>query len=174
MKKLLSAVNHCHSNNIVHRDLKPENIMFMTPFTDQRHIPELKIIDFGLGKLFQDAKQPSLSGVVGTPYYVAPEVLDGKQKYGIACDCWSLGITLYVMLSGHLPFSGKRHREVFDKIKNAPLRFDSLREFRTVSHHAKNLISGLLEKDPKKRLTCGQALKHEWFTKSNEQAPMTF
>ncbi len=52
MKKLLSAVNHCHSNNIAHRDLKPENIMFTAPFTDQRHIPELKIIDFGLGKLF--------------------------------------------------------------------------------------------------------------------------
>jgi serine/threonine protein kinase len=76
-RKILGAVNHCHANNIVHRDLKPENIMFMTPFNDLQYPSELKIIDFGLGKMFDKTNEDLLSGVVGTTYYVAPEVLEG-------------------------------------------------------------------------------------------------
>ncbi len=76
-KKLLSAVNHCHATNIVHRDLKPENIMFSREFTDLERPSEVKIIDFGLSKVFDPDKGASgVSGVVGTTYYVAPEVLE--------------------------------------------------------------------------------------------------
>jgi|LauGreDrversion4_2_1035121.scaffolds.fasta_scaffold461103_1 serine/threonine protein kinase len=113
-KKLLGAVNHCHINNILHRDLKPENIMFSTEFSDLDKPTELKIIDFGLGKQFD--KDSNISGVVGTSYYVAPEVLE-RKTYGASCDCWSLGVILYVILSGHLPFPGRKHKEVFAKIK---------------------------------------------------------
>ena len=160
-RKLLSAVNHCHATNIVHRDLKPENIMFSREFTDMESPSELKIIDFGLGKVFDPEKGPSVSGVVGTTYYVAPEVLELKS-YGKPCDCWSLGVILFVLLSGHLPFSGERHKDVFEKIKHAQVRFDLVREFHSVSQQAKDLILRLLEKDTGKRLTCIQALHHPW------------
>lgn len=83
MKKLFLAVNHCHSNNIAHRDIKPENILIM----ENNDENSIKIIDFGLSK--QGLKRDKLHSIVGTPYYLAPEVLEGE--YGIECDCWSLG-----------------------------------------------------------------------------------
>jgi calcium-dependent protein kinase len=129
---MLLAINHCHSNNIVHRDLKPENIMLKStidPQTGQETISDIKIIDFGLGRVYQEAKT-SLSAVVGTCYYVAPEVIDGS--YGFECDFWSLGVILYIMLSGHLPFPGRDNQEVFDRIKFYPIRFHH-KEFDGVS-----------------------------------------
>ena len=114
MKKLFFAINHCHSLNIVHRDLKPENIMY----TEEED--EIKIIDFGLSKAMD--KPGHLKTLVGTPYYVSPEVLDGD--YSIECDCWSLGVIMYTLLSGYLPFYGQTPGEVFSQIRDAPLSFE--------------------------------------------------
>mmetsp|Transcript_15958 Transcript_15958/g.21739 ORF Transcript_15958/g.21739 Transcript_15958/m.21739 type:complete len:92 (+) Transcript_15958:462-737(+) len=91
MKDLFLAINHCHAQGIIHRDIKPENIMV----TDSG---DLKLIDFGLAK----AGKTKLKTIAGTPYYMAPEVLEGK--YGKQCDFWSLGVILYVIVSGYLPF----------------------------------------------------------------------
>lgn len=96
IQKLLKAINHCHINKITHRDLKPENIMIGRD-------GELKIIDFGLAAHVKPTSQ--LDSVVGSPFYLAPEVLLGK--YGSKCDIWSLGVLLYILLSGYLPFVGK-------------------------------------------------------------------
>mmetsp|Transcript_32013 Transcript_32013/g.42426 ORF Transcript_32013/g.42426 Transcript_32013/m.42426 type:complete len:102 (+) Transcript_32013:445-750(+) len=100
MQALFLAVNHLHSKGIAHRDLKPENVMYGT---DDR----VKIIDFGLSKLtkLRNGARAKFATVVGTPYYLAPEVLHGD--YGRECDCWSLGVIMYVILSGYLPFYGK-------------------------------------------------------------------
>jgi len=115
MKKLFLAINHCHSNNVAHRDLKPENIMYSLDYQD------IKIIDFGLSKQTV-GKVNNLETMVGTPFYVAPEVLEGQ--YGFECDCWSLGVIMYILLSGYLPFSGSTAPEVFEKVKKGQFSFD--------------------------------------------------
>ena len=151
MKKLFSALNHIHAKGIIHRDIKPENIMITA--TD-----EIKIIDFGLSKRYK--KGEKLHNVAGTPYYMAPEVLEGD--YDNKCDVWSLGVLLYVLMSGYLPFQGQNRSEVFAKIKKAKFNFNH-EEFKSCTPHVIGLIKRLLVIDPKKRLTAGEALQHEWF-----------
>lgn len=119
-------------------------------FSESQNLAEVKIIDFGLSKLY-DNKSKGTDSIVGTPYYVAPEVLNGK--YGIECDCWSIGVMLYIILSGLLPFSGTTPETVFKAVKEADYSFDH-KEFEKVSPEAKDLITKLLEKDIKKRYTC--------------------
>ena len=153
MKKLFSALNHMHAQGVVHRDIKPENIMLTQS-------GELKLIDFGLSK--RQSGNKKLKTIAGTPYYMAPEVLEGS--YDSKCDTWSLGVLLYVFMSGYLPFQGDNRNEVFTKIQNAQYHFNH-REFKTCSKEVIDLIEKLLVVDPKKRLTAGQALKHPWFVK---------
>ena len=91
--QLFSAINHCHANKVIHRDIKPENIMI----TESNSV---RLIDFGLSKISK--KQVLLHEIAGTPYYMAPEVLEGN--YNEKADIWSLGVLLYVLVSGYLPF----------------------------------------------------------------------
>lgn len=153
MKQLLLAVNHLHSQGVVHRDLKPENIMFGTD-------DSVKIIDFGLSKCLASASSQKLSTVAGTPYFQAPEVQNGS--YGRECDCWSLGVIMYLLLSGYLPFNGSMKVDVFQQVRKGAFTFNHA-EFDSVHPSAKELISGLLKVDRKKRLNCAQALRHPWF-----------
>jgi calcium-dependent protein kinase len=133
-------------NKIAHRDLKPENVMF----SESKNFEEIKIIDFGLSKSY-DGRSKGQDSIVGTPYYVAPEVLNGK--YGLECDCWSIGVMMYIILSGLLPFSGKTPESVFKAVKLGEYSFNH-KEFENVSDVAKDLITKLLEKDTNKRFTC--------------------
>jgi calcium-dependent protein kinase len=94
-----------HTIGVVHRDIKPENIMLTQE-------GELKLIDFGLSKQFKHGKK--MKTVLGTPYYMAPEVLEGQ--YDTKCDMWALGVLMYVFMSGYLPFQGANRNEVFTKI----------------------------------------------------------
>lgn len=98
MKQVLSAVAYCHSKKIVHRDLKPENLLLASNDSF-----EIKVIDFGLSRTFSPDK--SMYSKMGTPFYIAPEVL--KKKYNEKCDIWSCGVILYILLSGNPPFNGK-------------------------------------------------------------------
>ena len=132
MKALFNAINHCHSQDIIHRDIKPDNIMITK--SDQ-----VKLIDFGLSKATNNNR--NLTTVAGTPYYMAPEVLEGS--YGKKADLWSLGVLLYTLVSGYLPFQGNNAPEVFRKIKEADYHFNH-REFDAVSPECKDLISKLL------------------------------
>ena len=109
-----------------------------------------------------------LQTIAGTPYYMGPEVLDGK--YDQKCDTWSLGVLLYVFMSGYLPFQGESRNEVFNKIRNGRYHFKHA-EFAACSEEVKDLITKLLCVDPKKRYSAEEALGHAWFAKhSNSQS----
>jgi len=150
MKQLFSAINHCHAQGVVHRDIKPENIMI----NDEN---EVRLIDFGLSK---QSKKKVMHTVAGTPFYMAPEVLN--ENYSQKADIWSLGVLLYTLVSGYLPFQGSNNREVFTRIKGADFHFDH-KEFNDISKECKDLISKLLVVDTKKRFDGLQALQHSWF-----------
>lgn len=135
--KLAKALEHCHSQGIIHRDIKPENIMF------DNH-GEVKFIDFGLATVRHKAK--SDMDIAGTPYYIAPEVL--TYSYGKECDIWSLGICIYQLLTGKMPFNAGNQEKLFAKIKSG--KFDMPPSF---SNDLQDLLKKMIEVDPKKRIT---------------------
>lgn len=118
--------------------------------TDQN---EIKLIDFGLSKANKGNR--NLTTIAGTPYYMAPEVLYGN--YGAKADIWSLGVLMYTLISGYLPFQAKTSAEVFRKIKEAEYHFNHV-EFDSVSNECRDLISKLLVANPKMRLSGKEAL----------------
>jgi calcium-dependent protein kinase len=163
MYQIFSAVNYCHSMNIIHRDLKPENILIEKKEGKNFNI---KIIDFGTAKIYE--KNKSEKKVIGSSYYIAPEVL--TENYNQMCDLWSCGIILYILLSGKAPFSGKSDSIIIEKIKIG--KYDmNIKHFENISSEVKDLIVNLLQKTVSKRLTAQKALDHAWFkklkTKSN-------
>ena len=98
--------------------------------------------------------------IVGTPYYVAPEVLKGN--YDFSCDVWSLGVILYIMLCGYPPFEGDNNKEIFKRVLQQKLEFDP-EDWDIISDEAKDLISKMLVKEPTKRITVIDCLNHPWF-----------
>ena len=108
LRQILQAIAYCHSKNITHRDLKPENILI-----DKELNNSLKIIDFGAGTLFEKGKKLDLQ--YGTSYYIAPEVLE--KNYNEKCDIWSLGVIMYILLSGIPPFNGHTDMEIIARVK---------------------------------------------------------
>lgn len=152
---ILDAIQYCHDEKrIVHRDLKPENFLYATEEDDS----PIKIIDFGLSR--PDVSPNSIMRTkVGTPYYVAPEVL--KRKYTASCDIWSIGVISYILLCGYPPFYGDSDTQIFDSVKAAYFDFPSP-EWDSISDEAKDFICCLLKKDPTKRLTAAQAIQHKW------------
>ena len=152
--KLIRSLIHCHKQNIVHRDIKPENVMY-----DKQG--EVKLIDFGLAK--QVVGNKKLHTVAGTPYFIAPEVLNGN--YGKECDYWSVGVLLYLLVTGIYPFDSatKNRAEVFTKIKTGNYNFPDYTS--SLSEDCKDLIKHLIVVDRTKRITGEEALKHPWFTK---------
>ena len=154
MEKILSALSYLHNCGICHRDLKPENFMFSSPEPDA----EIKIIDFGLSTKF--IKKNQMKDIVGTPFYVAPEVLEGV--YTNACDVWSIGVILFIMLNGKPPFTGVTSSEILAKVARASVTFPE-KQWHNVSQEAKSLILKMLEKNPQSRYTAKECLDHPWF-----------
>ena len=152
--KVLLAIAHCHSRGITHRDLKPENILFENDEPDA----EIKIIDFGLSSKY--AKDERMHSVLGTPYYVAPEVLKGN--YNEKCDVWSIGAMTYLLLCGQYPFNGNSDKEIFDNILYSNINFNSPK-WNKISNNAKSFVKLCLEKNPDKRPSAIKALDHPWF-----------
>ena len=157
MHQLLSGICYSHSNNIVHRDLKPENIL-LEEKGDSNFL--LKIIDWGCA--IQMKKNEKLHSADGTPYYIAPEVLEGN--YDEKCDIWSSAVIFYVMLCGYPPFNGETNEEILENVKKGEYEFPP-EEWDQISKEAKDLISKMLTFNPAKRISALDALQHPWFTK---------
>ena len=161
--QVFSGLWYLHDNKILHRDIKLENIMISKKEKDNESGEELfwvKIIDFGTAKIFEKNKKEK--DVVGSSYYIAPEVL--KQNYNEKCDTWSVGVILYMMLVGRAPFDGKDDEEIISKINSG--EYNS-KEPRLLKHspEVRDLVNKLLQKDLSRRYSAKEALGHPWFEK---------
>jgi calcium-dependent protein kinase len=157
MKQVLSAICYSHQNNIVHRDLKPENILLDDKGSDLT----IKIIDWGCAKSFK--KNEKMTNADGTPYYIAPEVLEGN--YDEKCDVWSCGVILYIMLCGYPPFNGETDDDILVAVKKGKYDFPK-EEWSSVSKEAIELINGMLTYEPNKRLSALDCMNQSWFIKN--------
>lgn len=153
-----TALNYLHSEGIVHRDLKPENLIYSSDADDA----VLKITDFGLAKY--SAQSTLLTTACGTPNYVAPEVLEGKD-YSQEVDLWSLGVILYILLCGFPPFYDESTAGLYRQIKRGEYDFPDP-YWSDISDNAKAVVKGLLTIDPKKRWTPDQLESNSWVTGS--------
>ncbi|KAG9130960.1 hypothetical protein Leryth_006733 [Lithospermum erythrorhizon] len=150
---IVGVVQACHSLGVMHRDLKPENFLFI----DEKEEAPLKTIDFGLSVFFKPGEK--FSEVVGSPYYVAPEVL--KKDYGQECDIWSAGVIIYILLSGVPPFWDESEQGIFEQVLRGELDLVS-EPWPTISDSAKDLVRKMLDRDVKKRITAHEVLCHPW------------
>eukprot|EP00347_Sterkiella_histriomuscorum_P020848 403336235 len=155
IKQVLSAVQYCHVKNIVHRDLKPENILM-----DTKNNNQIKVIDFGTSQKFDPSKK--MNQIFGTAYYIAPEVLKGE--YNEKCDLWSLGVILYILLSGKPPFDGNDDKEIVNSVRMGTYSITGP-EWKNISNDAKDLIKKMLTYDILNRITAEQAINHPWIKK---------
>jgi calcium-dependent protein kinase len=153
MRTIVGVVNHCHTMNVIHRDLKPENFLLSSKKSDAI----LKATDFGLSRFFVEGKM--LDEIVGSPFYVAPEVL--KRKYGKEADIWSCGVILYILLCGYPPFHGDSTQQIFKHIISQPLDLKS-DPWPRIGEGAKDCVKRMLARDPRKRLTASDLLHHPW------------
>nr|CAD2193015.1 unnamed protein product [Meloidogyne enterolobii] len=176
MTQLVSSLRHMHSKDIVHRDLKPENILFASSEPGNY---SLRLVDFGFARIlpstmrgnsgsFSSSTKNLITPLCGTLHYAAPEVLeieDELPQYNQQCDLWSLGVVLFTLLSGKVPFHAKSQAEsaadIIARIKRAEFSFEGP-VWGMVSEPAKDLITGLLTVDPTRRLSLAQVAKHPW------------
>ncbi|MQL87122.1 hypothetical protein Taro_019654 [Colocasia esculenta] len=146
-RTIMEVVQLCHRHGVIHRDLKPENFLF----ANKKENSPLKAIDFGLSIFFNPGER--FSEIVGSPYYMAPEVL--KRNYGPEIDIWSAGVILYILLCGVPPFWSESEQGVAQAILRGSIDFKR-DPWPSISENAKNLVRQMLEPEPKLRLTAKQ------------------
>ncbi|OMP02068.1 hypothetical protein COLO4_11378 [Corchorus olitorius] len=152
MIQILNVVAFCHLQGVVHRDLKPED-----------ENSQLKAIDFGLSDYVKPDER--LNDIVGSAYYVAPEVL--HRSYSTEADVWSIGVIAYILLCGSRPFWARTESGIFRAVLKADPSFDEA-PWPSLSSEARDFVKRLLNKDPRKRLTAAQALSHPWIKNYND------
>ncbi|RWR84118.1 CDPK-related kinase 5 [Cinnamomum micranthum f. kanehirae] len=153
MVQILNVVSFCHLQGVVHRDLKPENFLYASKDENS----QLKAIDFGLSDFVRPDER--LNDIVGSAYYVAPEVL--HRSYSSEADVWSVGVIAYILLCGSRPFWARTESGIFRSVLKADPSFDEP-PWPSLSAEAKDFVKRLLIKDSRKRMTAAQALSHPW------------
>ncbi|CAK9167037.1 unnamed protein product [Ilex paraguariensis] len=161
--QMLSVVAFCHLQGVVHRDLKPENFLF----TSRNENADMKLIDFGLSDFIRPDER--LNDIVGSAYYVAPEVL--HRSYSLEADIWSIGVITYILLCGSRPFWARTESGIFRAVLRADPNFDDM-PWPSVSPEAKDFVKRLLNKDYRKRMTAAQALTHPWLRSESHPVPL--
>ncbi|KAF3322254.1 phosphoenolpyruvate carboxylase kinase [Carex littledalei] len=162
MTSLMLSLATCHRRGVAHRDIKPDNILFDSE-------GNVRLADFGSAASFTEERY--MQGIVGTPYYVAPEVLRGEE-YGEKIDVWSAGVVMYVMLAGGVPpFGGESAQEVFESVLRSGLRFPS-RLFAGVSPLAKDLLRRMICREVSRRFSAEQVLRHPWIVSGGGVRPL--
>ncbi|KAG2677139.1 hypothetical protein I3843_12G086900 [Carya illinoinensis] len=158
-RQMVTVVQNCHSMGVMHRDLKPENFLFLNKDEDS----PLKATDFGLSVFYKPGDV--FKDLVGSAYYVAPEVL--RRNYGTEADIWSIGVILYILLSGVPPFWGENEQSIFDAILRGHIDFSS-DPWPSISSSAKDLVKKMLQENPKERLSSLQVLHHPWMREDGD------
>ncbi|KAL3632467.1 Calcium-dependent protein kinase 14 [Castilleja foliolosa] len=152
-RTIVEVIQNCHKHGVMHRDLKPENFLF----ANMKETAPLKAIDFGLSVFFKPGER--FNEIVGSPYYMAPEVL--KRNYGPEIDVWSAGVILYILLCGFPPFWAETEQGVAQSIIRSIVNFRR-DPWPKVSDRAKDLVKKMLNPDPKQRPTAQEVLDHPW------------
>ncbi|OCT61985.1 serine/threonine-protein kinase 17A [Xenopus laevis] len=160
IRQILQGVLHLHRSNVVHLDLKPQNILL----TSNNPLGDIRIVDFGLSRRVDAIKE--IREILGTPEYVAPEVLN-YEPISTATDMWSIGVLTYIMLTGVSPFLGDTKQETFLNISQVNIQY-AQEEFEGISDLAIDFIKCLLMKNPRKRMRADQCLKHPWLSSPND------
>ena len=155
IEQIAGALRYCHSKHVIHRDIKPENLLVGIK-------GDVKIADFGWSVHAPTSRRTTLCGTLD---YLPPEMVEGRD-HDVSVDVWSLGVLTYEFLVGSPPFEAQGHSETYRRIAKVDLRFPP-----HISPEARDLISKLLQKDPKARLSLDNVLKHTWIAKHNASKP---
>ncbi|KAL9672759.1 hypothetical protein QQ045_029011 [Rhodiola kirilowii] len=161
--QILSVVAYCHLQGVVHRDLKPENFLFASKDEDA----PMKVIDFGLSDFIRPDQR--LNDIVGSAYYVSPEVL--HRSYSVEADMWSIGVIVYILLSGSRPFWARTESGIFRSVLRADPNFNDP-PWPSVTPETKDFVKRLLNKDYRKRMTAAQAMTHPWLRSGKKDVPL--
>ncbi|XWS13268.1 hypothetical protein CRYUN_Cryun36dG0023100 [Craigia yunnanensis] len=161
IKTILEIVKVCHEHGVIHRDLKPENFLL----ADGSETAPIKAIDFGLSIFYEPGQR--FSDIVGSPYYMAPEVL--RRNYGKEIDIWSIGVILYILLCGVPPFWADTEEGIAHAIIKGKIDFER-DPWPKVSGEAKDLVKSMLDPNPYSRMTVQEVLEHPW-VQNLEHAP---
>ncbi|XP_054285335.1 uncharacterized protein LOC129001925 [Macrosteles quadrilineatus] len=160
IQHVVEGLAYLHHRKIAHLDIKPQNLVMMGDFPDC----DVKVCDFEISRVIVEGTE--IREILGTPEYVAPEILH-YEPITLAADMWSLGVTTYVLLTGFSPFGGETDQETFLNISQAALDFpDEL--FEDISDDAKDFIRRLLVRDPKHRMTARECLRHRWLASNRK------
>lgn len=163
MRQILKGVSFLHRHNVVHLDLKPQNVLL----TSDRPLGDIKIVDFGLSRVVNNNEE--LREIMGTPEYVAPEILS-YEPISTATDMWSIGVLAYVMLTGTSPFLGDDKQHTFLNISQLNVSYTD-GEFEGISELAIDFIKALLVREPEGRASAEDCLQHPWIAEGDLPDP---